>query len=160
MTDVKIYIAEPEAVDGIPVSVDNIVTDIDPLFSQQESHRPEPTGHKIYIAGPMTGIKYFNFPAFDEAAEFLRFRGWEVLSPADHDRASGFDPVEMNLTGHENPHDYDLDLNLMMWWDIQAIMDSRAVYMLKNWERSTGARAEHALALWAGKEIYYEETLL
>jgi hypothetical protein len=34
---------------------------------------------KIYIAGPMTGIKDFNAPAFDDAA--LTFQG-RILSPS------------------------------------------------------------------------------
>ena len=38
----------------------------------------------IYIAGPMSGIPYFNFPAFDTAKAFLILQGWDVVSPADH----------------------------------------------------------------------------
>ena len=41
---------------------------------------------KYYLAGPMTRYKYFNFPAFDTAAYTLRAQGYEVFSPADHDR--------------------------------------------------------------------------
>ena len=41
---------------------------------------------RLYVAGPMRGIKDFNFPAFDEAATFLRNAGYEVCNPADRDR--------------------------------------------------------------------------
>ena len=39
---------------------------------------------RIYIAGPMTGIPEFNFPAFDKAAQAWREAGWDVCNPADH----------------------------------------------------------------------------
>jgi hypothetical protein len=38
---------------------------------------------KVYIAGPMTGMIEFNFPAFHEAAARWRAAGWEVLNPAE-----------------------------------------------------------------------------
>jgi len=41
---------------------------------------------KVYLAGPMTGYKYFNFVKFDTEAYKLRKQGWEVFSPADQDR--------------------------------------------------------------------------
>lgn len=38
---------------------------------------------KVYIAGPMTGLKDWNFPAFNEAADKWRLVGWEVVNPAE-----------------------------------------------------------------------------
>lgn len=50
---------------------------------------------RAYLAGPMTGISGFNFPAFRDACLWLRQRGWDVVSPheidhgeTDHDRGS------------------------------------------------------------------------
>ena len=37
---------------------------------------------RLYLAGPMSGIKDFNFPAFNEAAEHLRKLGYEVFNPS------------------------------------------------------------------------------
>jgi hypothetical protein len=37
---------------------------------------------RAYIAGPMTGLPEFNFPAFHAAAASLRARGFEVENPA------------------------------------------------------------------------------
>lgn len=34
------------------------------------------------MAGPMSGMKDYNYPAFNEATEFLRERGYSVLNPA------------------------------------------------------------------------------
>lgn len=38
---------------------------------------------RIYIAGPMTGIEDYNFPAFHAAAAQWRGAGWEVENPAE-----------------------------------------------------------------------------
>lgn len=38
---------------------------------------------RLYIAGPMTGIELFNFPAFNAAAAAWRAAGWDVLNPAE-----------------------------------------------------------------------------
>ena len=111
----------------------------------------------IYIAGPMRGIKLYNFPAFDAAKETLWEAGWEVISPADIDRQSdGFDPLAL-------PEGYDWDtfpgsieFAECVTRDIQAVQSCDALYMLKGWEKSKGARAEFAVAEWLGKEIVYE----
>lgn len=47
---------------------------------------------RVYIAGPMTGLPEYNFPAFHAAAKAWRDAGWEVLNPAeafDGDTTSG-----------------------------------------------------------------------
>lgn len=44
---------------------------------------------RAYIAGPMRGYDRFNFPAFDAAKDRLIEMGWDVVSPADLDRAVG-----------------------------------------------------------------------
>lgn len=44
---------------------------------------PERSG-RIYIAGPMTGLPDFNFPAFNDMAAILRGLGYHVENPAEH----------------------------------------------------------------------------
>jgi len=37
---------------------------------------------RLYIAGPMTGLPEFNYPAFFTAADRLELAGFEVINPA------------------------------------------------------------------------------
>lgn len=38
---------------------------------------------RLYLAGPMTGLPEYNFPAFHRAAAAWRAAGWEVCNPAE-----------------------------------------------------------------------------
>ena len=40
---------------------------------------------KLYLAGPMRGMPFFNFPAFKDAAAQLRAKGHYVFNPAERD---------------------------------------------------------------------------
>ncbi len=103
---------------------------------------------RIYIAGPMRGYKYYNFPAFDAAAERLRRLGFEPVNPADMDRALGFDPMTL-------PDDYDWN-QLPQGWDIRevakrccdAVIGCDGIYVLDGWKDSAGAVSEFFLADW------------
>lgn len=110
----------------------------------------------IYIAGPMRGLPKYNFPAFDAAAEQLYNQGWEPVNPAELDRALGYDPEEA-------PKDWDWDsvppelrLKEIVKKDLEALLQCDAVYMLKGWEKSKGAKAELAVALWLDLEVIFE----
>lgn len=108
--------------------------------------RQEPL--RFYIAGPMRGYPAHNFPAFDRARNLGVSLGHKIISPADLDRESGFDP---------NNGD-DFDLKEVIKRDIDAILTLDAnrgdgVAVLPGWGGSTGARAEVALARWMGLKI-------
>ena len=92
----------------------------------------------VYLAGPMRGIDQFNFPAFHDATKALRQQGLNVLSPAEHDLETGFNPV----TDTEE----DFDLPAAMRWDIQAVLKSDAVVLLPGWQRSSGTAIELIVA--------------
>jgi hypothetical protein len=98
----------------------------------------------IYIAGPMRGIAEFNFPEFDRAADFLWHNGHHVVNPAEHDRDGGFDAKGM--TGHEDLTAYGFDLREALQWDLREVAAADGVAVLPGWEKSSGARAEVALA--------------
>lgn len=112
----------------------------------------------VYVAGPMRGIKYFNFPAFDAAKAELESQGFEVMSPADLDRSAGFDP-EILGGDHDWTDLNSCDFSLMdaIDRDVEALKRCDAIYMLRGWERSKGAKAEKALAEWMGLEVLYQE---
>lgn len=120
-----------------------------PAFSQQLT---------IYIAGPMRGKPYFNFPAFDSARDALQQQGLKVISPADLDRAVGFDPEVLGSEYDWNDlNKCDFSLMDAIQRDVGALQQCDAIFMLRGWESSTGARAEKALAEWMRLEVFYEE---
>ena len=100
---------------------------------------------KLYLAGPMTGIEHFNFPAFDAAAKQLREAGHTVFNPADEDRNMGFegigtsgDPDEAKAMG--------FSLRDALKADLSWICDhAEGIALLYGWEKSKGAQAEVAL---------------
>jgi hypothetical protein len=108
----------------------------------------------IYIAGPMTGKPYCNFPSFDNAARRLAKAGWFPVSPADLDREAGFtDPDD----GIVYPVLSKQFVREAMARDLHALLEVDAIYMLHGWKDSRGAKAEHQIALWRGIEVKYED---
>lgn len=100
---------------------------------------------KIYLAGPMRGVPYFNHPAFHAAAKQLRSEGHEVFSPAEYDN----EKHGQNSTGCEETatREHGFDRRAAMKSGLVWICDhADAIAMLPNWEKSSGARAEYALA--------------
>lgn len=112
---------------------------------------------RVYIAGPMTGHKLYNFPAFDAAAQAIRDEGHKAISPADLDREAGFDPATLPDDWDWSTYPPGVDPDEFISRDIEAIQTADAIYMLSGWQNSRGARAEHALAEWRGLTINYEE---
>jgi len=114
----------------------------------------------IYIAGPMRGYDDYNYPAFDRQSMILERQGWKVINPADMDRD---DEKPINGPHQFNPDDNYEDHEFMrnaLKRDMVAICDEcTAIYMMSNWEKSKGAKAEWALAKALGLDIYYESPL-
>ena len=81
-----------------------------------------------YVSGPMTGLPDLNFPAFHAAAKYLRFRGVEVVNPAEFGEEPGKSWV-----------DY-------MRKDIAALMRCNVIVMLPGWKKSKGAKLERFIA--------------
>ena len=102
---------------------------------------------KVYIAGPMQGAPLFNFPAFDLMASRLNMKGYEPLNPAEADREAGFDPHALEVDNNGKPilpDDWDWDAVIRR--DVLMLMEADAIVLLPGWHRSTGAKAEAALA--------------
>lgn len=113
---------------------------------------------KIYLAGPMRGIKEFNFPAFHAAAAKLREVGHFVFSPAEKDNERhGTDISKGNETGDEvyasKQHGFSLREALAA--DLAWICaEADAVVLLPGWKNSKGATAERATAIALGLEVF------
>lgn len=107
----------------------------------------------------MTGIPYYNFPAFMAAAHMLRNRGWDVFNPAEADiaRAGGVDISLDNPTGDPSQiSKYGFTLGDCLDEDTTYICkEAKAIAFLPGWEFSSGARAEWALAVAMKHEFIY-----
>ena len=90
---------------------------------------------RIYIAGPMSGLPDFNYPAFHAAAAVLRAQGHHVENPA------------------ENPSPACGTWQGYMRMSLCQIAVCDCLYMLPGWRSSRGARIEHGLALDLGLEV-------
>lgn len=80
---------------------------------------------RLYVAGPMTGLPDFNYPAFNREARVLREFGYEVENPADN---------EARLT---NPTRYDY-----LRAGLAQLLTCDGVATLAGWSESQGARWE------------------
>lgn len=100
----------------------------------------------VYVAGPMRGHKDFNFPAFDAARDALLEKGYNVISPADIDRAAGFKP--------QDSVDDTKPFVLRDFWSLFYLArKGGAIALLHGWYRSTGASAEAFLGRWLGLDF-------
>ena len=90
----------------------------------------------LYIAGPMSGIEEYNYPAFRAAADDLRAAGYEVLNPVDIDH----DDTEPGA----QPWEWYMRRTLKM------LLDADAVAVLPGWAMSRGADIEVNLATSIG----------
>lgn len=93
----------------------------------------------------MRGYAEYNFPAFEKAEHELQDRGFIVISPHRLDLEQGFD-VNSEVTPDT--------LKAIVRRDVNAILEVDGLVLLEGWEKSTGARAEKALADWLQKPSY------
>lgn len=109
--------------------------------------------YSIYLAGPMSGITDFNFPAFFKYAKELEDDGYIVFNPAQNDI-----DVHGSLEGIQKAWSEEPKITLRQCLsdDLNWIcLNADAIAMMPGWERSYGARAEHATAVALGLEIIY-----
>jgi hypothetical protein len=93
---------------------------------------------RLYLAGPMRGYPEFNYPAFHKMAAELRAQGHFVFNPAEATDHTDGDPADYMLVD-------------LAW----IIAHAQGIAMLPGWEKSKGAKVEHALAECLGLEIMY-----
>ncbi|MCO6057353.1 DUF4406 domain-containing protein [Pseudomonas sp. MOB-449] len=81
---------------------------------------------RIYLAGPMTGLPDFNYPAFHSEAARLRALGYLVENPAENPAQDGWE-------------DY-------MKQAIPQLLTCDLMALLPGWHESKGAMLEHHIA--------------
>ncbi len=97
---------------------------------------------KIYLAGPMSGLPQFNFPAFFAAAKELRARGFEVVSPAEidneEDKGAALNSPDGDMRTIENKKTWGDFLAR----DVKLLADTgiEGIVFLPNWAASKGAK--------------------
>ena len=91
----------------------------------------------VYLAGPMTGIAEYNFPAFNAAAAALRAEGLSVVNPADHGVQEGVEWA-----------DY-------LRYDLTNIAHCESIALLPGWSHSKGARLEVHVARALGMPVRF-----
>ena len=130
------------------------VETIRPEWSKHLQYRikPEPQKLKVYCAGPMSGHVDYNFPAFFAASEFLEQQGYAAINPAQLDIDAGYPLERLKLL---TPEEFQEFLKGAMKRDLEAIQSCDALVLLPGWEKSKGARAERAVAEWAGLRVGY-----
>lgn len=110
---------------------------------------------KYYLAGPMSGIPQFNFPAFDRACEVLRASGLDIVSPHEHDTPETQKAARASVDGAPMPKESGAE----SWAeclarDVVLVGDVCAgIIFLPDWQRSRGAKLEAFTGLLCGKEF-------
>ncbi len=92
---------------------------------------------RLYLAGPMTGIEDYNYPAFHEAAARWRSAGHTIVNPAE------------SFGG-----DQGKPKSVYMRWDISEILGVDGLVVLPGWQSSSGASLEVAIANAIDKPVY------
>ena len=112
---------------------------------------------RLYLAGPMSGIPQFNFPAFISAAADLREIGYEIISPAELDDPATRDAALQSadgVIGSGSPHGETWGDFLAR--DVKIVADEvDGIVFLENWHMSRGAKLEAFVALLSGKTEFY-----
>lgn len=94
---------------------------------------------RIYISGPMTGLPNNNVDAFEKAELDLKGEGFFVVNPAKN----GLPPI---ATWKQH-----------MVRDIENLLTCEAIFFLKGWEKSKGARIEACVASTATMKMFFQE---
>ena len=118
---------------------------------------------KVYIAGPMRGLPFYNFQKFVEIEYWLKnVYEVEVVNPVKIDIedygielfvfSPNGDPEETKEFG------FNFDLKKALAKDISAILlECDAIFLLDGWEKSAGAKLEKHVAEVIDIDIFYEE---
>ena len=94
---------------------------------------------KIYVSGKVSGLPYKEVQEkFKWHCAFLSLKGYDAVNPLD---------VCLFEDGREWQHYMEAAL--------KALLGCDAIYLLKDWGQSKGARCEYALARELGLQIFF-----
>ncbi len=99
---------------------------------------------KIYISGPITNDPDY-MEHFNEAEERLKAKGYEVINPA------------RSINDLMKSIGWELDYNSILCMDIAMLQSCDAIYMLRGYRNSNGAKTERIFAVMLGKKFMSEE---
>ncbi len=105
---------------------------------------------KIYIAGPMSKVKDFNFPLFFETENKLKELGYEVINPAHNDGKT----LEEALKNAGSPEKPSKSWSSYMRRDLPSVLAVDAICVLPDWQKSKGASLEVHVAEALGLPVY------
>jgi nucleoside 2-deoxyribosyltransferase len=109
---------------------------------------------RLYLAGPMTNLPQFNYPAFHAAAAKLRAAGHEVISPAEQDPGSTQEEAMASTDGDLTK--LKESYGSMMARDVKLIIDDvDGIVVLPGWNRSRGVCIEIFVARAMGKPVWH-----
>lgn len=99
---------------------------------------------RIFISGPISGnAEYARIHRFKPAFIKLLLKGYEPFNPF----------TMMDIWPRKSIKNW----HFWMRNGLKFLIDCDAIYMLKGWRKSRGARLEHKIAQELGMEIIYAE---
>ncbi len=104
---------------------------------------------KIYLSGPMTGLKNMNKAAFLEAEGILIRKGHSVVNPV----ILGY---QLEASGRLNEMSEEEKYQAYLNYDLSYVPQCDAIYLLRGWETSRGALDEFTLAKMCKLELLFE----
>lgn len=108
----------------------------------------------LYVAGPMTGKPWHNFPSFDVAVDLLAGLGIESISPAELDDPA--DRAEALCAEIGSADTATHTWGDLLARDVKIVADVvDGVALLPGWEGSRGAKLEAFICRLVGKPIFY-----
>lgn len=117
---------------------------------------------RIYLSGPMTGLSDLNRPAFDAAEKRLTAQGYFVINPHNLTPIFGTaDEIAKSFEELYDPAYFESAVRpslakCIMSADLAAVRSCDAIYLLRGWETSRGAKKELAEALAHGLTVMQE----
>lgn len=125
---------------------------------------------RIYLSGPMTSLPDSNIHAFNAVAERLWAEGHFVINPANLSAIFGTgEELERSFRAMYNlprkdgalqmeyiPHESAL-ARAIMDADLAAVRSCDAIYLLRGWENSRGAKKELAEAIACRLQVMLED---